>query len=120
MRTKRRSSQSAPPLCRHISATTTTERPCCRPEPRDTETPANGLSSNGTWFYSPAGGKRMPLGRYGLLIGALACLSFAAGLAQTAPPPAPAAEQTEFFEKRVRPVLAERCYNCHGSRMQFG
>jgi len=24
------------------------------------------------------------------------------------------AEQTEFFEKKIRPVLAERCYGCHG------
>ena len=24
------------------------------------------------------------------------------------------AEQTEFFEKKIRPVLAQRCYGCHG------
>ena len=24
------------------------------------------------------------------------------------------AEQTEFFEKKIRPVLAEKCYGCHG------
>jgi len=24
----------------------------------------------------------------------------------------------EFFEKQVRPVLAERCYQCHGARAE--
>ena len=24
-------------------------------------------------------------------------------------------EQTEFFEKKIRPVLAETCYECHNS-----
>src|SRR5262245_36167746 len=27
-------------------------------------------------------------------------------------------EATEFFEKRVRPVLAEHCYSCHGPKKQ--
>ncbi len=27
----------------------------------------------------------------------------------------PTAQQVEFFEKRVRPVLAERCYECHSA-----
>ena len=26
---------------------------------------------------------------------------------------APTAEQVEFFEKKIRPVLAEHCYECH-------
>ena len=26
----------------------------------------------------------------------------------------------EFFEKQVRPVLAERCYTCHGEKIQWG
>src|SRR4051794_28414016 len=26
----------------------------------------------------------------------------------------------EFFERQVRPVLATRCYSCHGSDKQFG
>src|SRR5262249_18391309 len=30
--------------------------------------------------------------------------------------PAPTAEQIEFFEKRVRPGLVERCYECHSER----
>jgi mono/diheme cytochrome c family protein len=39
---------------------------------------------------------------------AVAC-SFATA-ADTFPP-----DQIEFFEKNVRPVLAERCYECHGA-----
>src|SRR5690606_35148981 len=27
-------------------------------------------------------------------------------------------EQIEFFEKQVRPVLAEHCYSCHGPEKQ--
>ena len=29
-------------------------------------------------------------------------------------------EQTEFFEKKIRPVLAEQCYSCHGPEKQKG
>ena len=39
----------------------------------------------------------------------------AAGGAQRA---APDARQLEFFEKSVRPVLAERCFGCHSSRLK--
>ncbi|MFN9459883.1 MAG: DUF1549 domain-containing protein, partial [Acidobacteriota bacterium] len=31
----------------------------------------------------------------------------------------PAAEQDEFFERKVRPVLAGRCQSCHGAQKQF-
>src|SRR3954464_7506933 len=31
-----------------------------------------------------------------------------------------AADDVEFFEKRVRPVLATNCYSCHGPDKQFG
>ncbi|MFO0802930.1 MAG: DUF1549 domain-containing protein [Gemmataceae bacterium] len=34
--------------------------------------------------------------------------------------PKPTAEQIEFFEKKVRPVLAEKCYSCHGEKKQSG
>ena len=30
----------------------------------------------------------------------------------------PAPDQTEFFEKKIRPVLAEKCYACHNSKMK--
>ncbi len=36
-------------------------------------------------------------------------------LAET-PPPKPDAEGLEFFEKKIRPVLVERCYECHSSQ----
>jgi cytochrome c553 len=44
-----------------------------------------------------------------LLLAALISASPAAGSE-------PAAEQQEFFEKRVRPVLAEHCYKCHSAQ----
>ena len=34
--------------------------------------------------------------------------------------PAPSAEALKFFENKVRPVLAEHCYNCHGPKKQMG
>lgn len=47
----------------------------------------------------------------GLLPGAWSRLSAAGD-------PAPTPEQLNFFEKRVRPVLAEHCYKCHGPEKQ--
>jgi len=46
------------------------------------------------------------------------------GFAAVAPPAAPAASPVsaadiEFFEKHVRPVLAESCYSCHGPKVQM-
>jgi hypothetical protein len=56
-------------------------------------------------------------------LAALACATLALG----APPPASAAapgtaspQSAEFFEKHVRPVLAEQCYACHGEKKQRG
>lgn len=37
--------------------------------------------------------------------------------AQLIPDPA---KEIEFFEKRVRPILVERCYECHGAKKQKG
>ena len=34
------------------------------------------------------------------------------------PAPKPTAAQLEFFETKVRPVLADHCYSCHGSKKQ--
>src|SRR5438552_1169001 len=34
------------------------------------------------------------------------------------PIPKPTPEQVEFFEKKVRPVLADNCYSCHGPKKQ--
>src|SRR5690348_6441091 len=38
--------------------------------------------------------------------------------APAAPKPTP--EQTEFFERHVRPVLANNCQSCHGKDAQMG
>jgi len=40
------------------------------------------------------------------------CLSFHAALAFAA---APSAEDAEFFENKIRPVLVKHCYQCHAS-----
>ena len=45
-------------------------------------------------------------------------LATALALPAAAQSPAPTAAQTEFFEKEIRPVLAERCYGCHNSKMK--
>ena len=33
---------------------------------------------------------------------------------------APAAAAIEFFEKKVRPLLVEHCFECHGAKKQRG
>jgi hypothetical protein len=38
-----------------------------------------------------------------------------AGVALSADPQSFPPDQIEFFEKNIRPVLAERCYSCHGA-----
>ncbi|OYV92943.1 MAG: hypothetical protein B7Z73_04155 [Planctomycetia bacterium 21-64-5] len=43
----------------------------------------------------------------------VACVGFCAG-----EPATPTAEQVEFFEKSVRPVLVNRCQSCHGAEKQ--
>src|SRR4051812_19430220 len=54
--------------------------------------------------------RRIPLG--------LATLLLVAGGARAAIAPIdqPTAEQTHFFETKIRPVLTERCYSCHSTR----
>src|SRR5207245_2810208 len=59
---------------------------------------------------------------------AIACSLLAASTAllQAADPtppaaaanPAPGEEATRFFETRIRPLLATRCYACHGEKLQ--
>ncbi|HEY1048664.1 MAG TPA: DUF1549 domain-containing protein, partial [Prosthecobacter sp.] len=44
-----------------------------------------------------------------LVLGGLAVACSSASAVEAFPP-----DQIEFFEKSVRPVLAERCYDCHG------
>jgi cytochrome c553 len=47
---------------------------------------------------------------------AIFLLAGSTALAATALPP----EQAEFFEKRIRPVLASECYECHDAKKQKG
>ena len=55
------------------------------------------------------------------LLSALLCAgsSFAA-LNETVPPAGPAitAEQRDFFEKKIRPVLSDKCYKCHAENAE--
>ena len=44
--------------------------------------------------------------------------SFCAAAMAATPEPTP--EQIRFFEEKVRPILAEHCYKCHGSEQQKG
>ena len=51
------------------------------------------------------------------------CACFAALIFQFsafAAAPEPSREQLKFFEEKVRPILAENCYKCHGSEKQKG
>src|SRR5580765_1136874 len=45
-------------------------------------------------------------------------LLFQLGAIAATPEPSP--EQVKFFEEKVRPILAENCYKCHGSDKQKG
>ncbi|MEQ1851779.1 MAG: c-type cytochrome domain-containing protein, partial [Chthoniobacteraceae bacterium] len=45
---------------------------------------------------------------------------FASLLVASAACAAPTPEQLEFFERSVRPVLADHCYKCHGPEKQKG
>src|SRR3954462_13105106 len=45
---------------------------------------------------------------------------FLAPLAARAAAPEPSPDQVKFFEEKVRPILAENCYKCHGSEKQKG
>jgi hypothetical protein len=60
-----------------------------------------------------------PTFRLALALGALLWIQDA-GRAEDAPPAAekPTAEGLRFFESKIRPLLAERCYKCHGPAKQ--
>jgi mono/diheme cytochrome c family protein len=53
-----------------------------------------------------------------LLPGLVLCLSD--GSRALPADPKPDAAQVEFFEKKVRPILAENCHKCHGPDKQMG
>ena len=52
------------------------------------------------------------------LVGLLSFSGRATPAPPTAPPPTP--EQTQFFETKIRPLLAENCYPCHNKDTQQG
>ncbi len=52
---------------------------------------------------------------HGLLLVAAAFLTLATARAESDTPPAWSAEQLDYFETRIRPVLVEHCYPCHGA-----
>lgn len=55
-------------------------------------------------------------------VGILALLGCAlsASAVTSAATPEPTPEQIRFFEEKVRPIVAEHCYKCHGSQQQKG
>ena len=54
-------------------------------------------------------------GRFKHGFGALICLGF---FAVDASPAEPTAAGLAFFEKKIRPVLVERCYKCHSAKSE--
>ncbi|HLY72864.1 MAG TPA: PSD1 and planctomycete cytochrome C domain-containing protein [Planctomycetota bacterium] len=56
----------------------------------------------------------MTFGRVGPLLGLLALGALAGAQERKAAPPADA-DGIEFFEKKIRPVLADKCFSCHSS-----
>src|ERR1700744_1101543 len=55
-----------------------------------------------------------------MLAASLVWLGVAAGGAQgTPPPPKPTADQVTFFETKIRPILANSCYQCHGGSQKM-
>ncbi|HYR58917.1 MAG TPA: DUF1549 domain-containing protein, partial [Chthoniobacteraceae bacterium] len=54
-----------------------------------------------------------------LLLAALAGAGTALALEQAAEPAnKPTAEQLDFFEKKIRPVLSDKCYKCHSEKAE--
>jgi mono/diheme cytochrome c family protein len=75
-------------------------------------------------------GLRVSLARGLLVLGVCAPLPLPAGAARAprapqaqapaATPPAPTAQDLEFFESKIRPVLAESCFECHTDEERGG
>src|SRR4051812_41137883 len=52
-----------------------------------------------------------------LLLAGLVAAGSALALEEAAQPATkPTAEQLDFFEKKIRPVLSEKCYKCHSEK----
>jgi len=83
--------------------------------------PRKKRSMRPVWLLLIATGLSVALAANGLLRPALADEPSPAAAAPTAPAaePAPASpEAVEFFERHVRPVLANHCSECHGAKKQ--
>jgi hypothetical protein len=59
----------------------------------------------------------MMIARVVTLLGLLS-LGALAGAQEQKAPPAADAEGLEFFEKKIRPVLADKCFSCHSSELR--
>src|SRR2546423_15001368 len=55
-----------------------------------------------------------------LAAAALPLVLSVAAEARQAPAPPPAPQSAEFFESRVRPILAANCYDCHTNERMGG
>ncbi len=62
----------------------------------------------------------MPIARHRIAGSALGTLLVLGVLAASVRAAAPAPEAVEFFEKKVRPVLIEHCFRCHGPGKKKG
>jgi hypothetical protein len=56
--------------------------------------------------------------RYSWLLAAFGFAGFSASSILADEPPRAPSKAAEFFEKSIRPVLAENCFNCHSDRKQ--
>ena len=70
---------------------------------------------HGTWLDRPERGPAIC--RRGLIILSL-LLGISPRTAAHAAPPEADAKGVEFFEKHIRPILADRCYSCHSSQAE--
>src|SRR5258708_7160380 len=52
----------------------------------------------------------------GSAIGLTSILTIALAIASASPGPVPDEKSVEFFEKKVRPLFAEKCYSCHSAK----
>src|SRR5262249_21339099 len=70
--------------------------------------------TDGTVFNGSGQTHQRPQWTWSIGLGAIAVIALSGVLrAQT---PAGDAEGIELFEKKIRPVLVERCYECHSSK----